>query len=72
MEDAKNVFRIVGMILLGLFILAVGIPLVFAAAGIALISIVKLVHLAIFLIKIAVFVAVLYLILAGVRALLNR
>lgn len=71
MSDAKNVLRIVGMILLGLFVLAVGIPLVFKAAGITLGIIGLLIWFAVFLIKVAVVVAVGYLIIVGIRALLR-
>jgi hypothetical protein len=71
MEDVKGILRVVGLILLGLFVLIVGIPLVFAAAGITLVGIFKLVGLAIFLIKVAVVVAILYLILVGIRAVLR-
>ena len=72
MEDVKKMLRVVGIILLGLFVLIIGIPLVFAAAGITLMGIFKLIGLAIFLIKIAVVVAIIYLILVALRALMNR
>ena len=36
MKDATDVLRIVGIILLGIFVFAVGIPLVLTAAGITL------------------------------------
>ena len=36
MKEATDVLKIVGMILLALFVLAVGVPLVLAAAGVAL------------------------------------
>jgi hypothetical protein len=68
MKDAKDMLRIVGIILLGLFVLIVVVPLVFAAAGIAVAAFVKL---AVLLIKVAVTLAVIYLVLAGVRALLK-
>ena len=68
MKDAKDIMRIVGIILLGLFVLFVAVPLVFAAAGIAVAVFVKL---AILLIKVAVTLAVIYLVLAGVRALIK-
>ena len=71
MSDAKDVFRILGVVLLGIFVLAVGIPLVFAAAGVTLGIIHLLFLLAVFLIKVAVVVAIGYLILVGIRALLR-
>ena len=36
MSDAKDVLRVAGMVLLGVFVVAVGIPLVLTAAGITL------------------------------------
>jgi hypothetical protein len=68
MKDAKEMLRIVGIILLGLFVLVVGIPLVLAAAGIVVVTIISLAKLAI---KVAVTLAIIYLVLAGVRALLR-
>jgi hypothetical protein len=68
MKDAKEMLRIVGIILLGLFVLVVGIPLVLAAAGIVVVTIISLAKLAI---KVAVTLAIIYLVLAGVRALLK-
>jgi hypothetical protein len=71
MSEAKDVFRVVGVILLGLFVLAVGIPVVLTAAGLTLGIIGFLFHLAVVLIKLAVVVAIGYLILVGIRALLR-
>lgn len=68
MKDSKEMLRIVGIILLGLFVLVVGVPLVFAAAGIIVGTIAGL---AVLLIKVAVTLAVIYLLLAGVRAILK-
>jgi hypothetical protein len=68
MKDVKDMFRVVGIILLGLFVLVVGVPLVFAAAGIVVTTIVGL---AVLLIKVVVTLAVIYLVLVGVRALLK-
>ncbi len=71
MREAKDVVRIVGMILLGVFVFAVGVPLVFALAGVTLGVIGFLIHVAVMLIKLAVVLAVGYLILVGIRALLR-
>jgi hypothetical protein len=71
MKEAKNTMRIVGIILLGLFVLIVGIPLVFAAAGITLSIIGTIFGIAVLLIKLAVVAAIGYLILVGVRAALR-
>ena len=68
MRDAKDMFRIVGIILLGLFVLIVGVPLVLTAAGIVVGTIITL---AVLLIKVAVTLAIVYLVLVGVRALLK-
>ena len=71
MREAKDVLRVVGVVLLGLFVLVVGIPLVMAAAGITLGIIGFLFDLAVMLIKVAVVVAIGYLVLVGIRALLR-
>jgi hypothetical protein len=65
MKDAKNVLRVVGMILLGLFVFMVGVPLIATLAGVTLGIIGSLIGLAVLLIKIAVVLAILYLILVG-------
>lgn len=71
MKDAGDILKIVGMVLLVLFVLAVGVPLVLAAAGVALSIIGMLVGLAILVIKIAVVVAIIYLVIVGIRAVLR-
>jgi len=58
MKETSDIFRIVGIVLLVIFVLAVGVPLVLAAAGVALGIIGLLVGLAIALIKIAIVVAI--------------
>ncbi|HVF43378.1 MAG TPA: hypothetical protein VM936_10230 [Pyrinomonadaceae bacterium] len=68
MRDAKEMLRVVGIILLGLFVLVVGVPLVLGAAGIVVGTVISL---AVLLIKVAVTLAIIYLVLAGVRALLK-
>jgi len=71
MSDAKKVVRVVGMILLGMFVFAVGVPIVLTAAGVTLGILKVLFFIAVLLIKLAVVVAVGYLILVGIRALLR-
>jgi len=71
MKEASDIFRIVGIVLLVIFVLAVGVPLVLAAAGVALGIIGMLVGLAIALIKIAIVIAIIYLIIVGIRAVLR-
>jgi len=71
MKEAKDLFRIIGIILLGIFVLAVGVPLVLTAAGVTLGIVGLIFGLAVGLIKLAVFVAIIYLILVGVGALLR-
>jgi hypothetical protein len=71
MKEATDVLRIVGIILLGIFVLVVGIPLVFAAAGITLGIIGILFGIAVMLIKLAVVIAICYLILVGIRAVIR-
>jgi hypothetical protein len=68
MKDTKDVLRIVGMLLLALFVVTVVAPLVFTAVGIAFSFAISL---AVLLIKVAVVLAIGYLILVGVRALLR-
>ena len=68
MKDAKNVLRIIGMILLGVFVFAVVLPLALKVVGITLGIIISL---AVLLIKVAVTLAIGYLILVGIRALLR-
>lgn len=67
-REMKEMLRIVGIVLLGLFVLVVGVPLLLAAVGITLHIVFVL---AVALIKLAVVAAVAYLILVGVRALLR-
>ena len=71
MKEAKDVLRIVGMVLLGVFVFAVGVPLVLGVAGVTLGIIGYLIHLAVLLIKVAVVLAIGYLVLVGIRALLR-
>ncbi|HXD33990.1 MAG TPA: hypothetical protein VN643_22915 [Pyrinomonadaceae bacterium] len=71
MSDAKDVMKVAGMILLGVFVVSVGIPIVLAAAGITLGILGFLFHVAVIVIKVAVLLAIGYLILVGVRALLR-
>ena len=71
MKDMNNMLRIVGILLLGMFVLVVGIPLVLAAAGVVLSGIGAVIGIAVMLIKLAVVVAVGYLILVGIRAVLR-
>jgi hypothetical protein len=75
MKDAKDVLRIVGMLLLGVFVFVVAVPfiltLVFNAIGITLGIISFLISAAVLLIKVAVVLAIGYLILVGIRALLR-
>jgi hypothetical protein len=71
MREAADILRIIGIILLGIFVLAVGIPLVLTAAGIALGIVGILFGIAVAVIKLAVVVAICYLILVGIRAVLR-
>ncbi|HEV2862614.1 MAG TPA: hypothetical protein VGX48_16490 [Pyrinomonadaceae bacterium] len=68
MRDTKDILRVVAMVLLGLFALTVVLPLLLSAVGIVVGTVT---FVAIKLIKLAVVLAVIYLILAGVRALLK-
>jgi hypothetical protein len=71
MREATDILRIIGIILLAIFVFAVGIPIVLTAAGITLGIIKILFGIAVLVIKLAVVVAVGYLILVGIRAMLR-
>lgn len=71
MKDAKKAVRVVGIVLLCLFVLVVGVPLVLAAAGVTLGVFGFVVGLAVGLIKLAVVLAIIYLALVGIRAILR-
>jgi hypothetical protein len=71
MKNAKDTVRVVGIALLCLFVLVVGVPLVLAAAGVTLGIFGFVVGLAISIIKLAVVLAIVYLVLVGIRALLR-
>lgn len=71
MKEATDIFRVVGIILLAIFVIAVGIPIVLTAAGLTLGLIKILFGIAVFVIKLAVVIAVAYLILVGIRAILR-
>ena len=68
MKNAKDMVRVVGIVLLCLFVLVVGVPLLLTAVGITLGFVTGL---AIGLIKLAVMLAIAYLVLVGIRALLR-
>src|ERR1051325_6981985 len=76
MKDARNVLRIVGMIFLGVFVFVVVAPLVlkviFGVVGIATGIIALLIGLAVLLINVAVVLAIGYLVLVGIRALVRQ
>ena len=75
MKDAKNFLRTAGMILLGVFVFAVAAPLVLKVVlgvfGLAFGVVTVLISFAVMLIKLAVVLAIGYLILVGIRALLR-
>lgn len=71
MKEATDILRVVGIILLAVFVIAVGIPIVLTAAGLTLGLIKILFGIAVFVIKLAVVIAVAYLILVGIRAVLK-
>jgi hypothetical protein len=71
MKNAKDTVRVIGIVMLCLFVLVVGVPLLLAAAGITLSILGFVTALAIGLIKLAVVLAIVYLVLVGIRALLR-
>ena len=68
MKNGKDILRIIGMILLGVFVFFVVLPVALKLVGITLGIIV---WLAVLLIKVAVTLAIGYLLLVGIRALLR-
>jgi hypothetical protein len=68
MRDARNLLRLVGMVLLAVCVFAVVLPLALKVVGITLGIIIGL---AVLLIKVAVTLAIAYLVLVGIRALLR-
>ena len=68
MKDGKNVLRIIGMILLGVVVFFVALPVALKLVGITLGIII---WFAVLLIKVAVTLAIGYLVLVGIRALLR-
>ena len=75
MKDAKNFLRTAGMILLGVFVVAVAAPIalkvVLGVFGLAFGIVTVLISVAVLLIKVAVVLAIGYLVLVGIRALLR-
>jgi hypothetical protein len=71
MKESKDFIRIIGIVLLGLFVIVVGVPLVMAAAGITLGIVGMVFGLAVGVIKLAIVVAIIYLVLVGIRAMLR-
>lgn len=67
----KCTMRIAGIVLLALFALVVGVPLLLATVGIALGAVKVVFGLAVLVIKLAVVVAIGYLLLVGFRAMLR-
>ena len=68
MRNGRDIWRIAGMILLGICVLAVVLPLALKVMGITFGIIIGL---AVLLIKVAVTLAIAYLVLVGIRALLR-
>ena len=75
MKDAKNFLKVAGMILLGVFVIAVAAPLALTVLGgvfgLAIGIVGALISFAVLLIKVAVVLAIGYLVLVGIRALLR-
>jgi hypothetical protein len=71
MSDSKKAFRIAGIIILVIFALIVGIPLVFGLLGLTFWLLDTFFGLAVAVIKVAVVLAIVYLILVGIRAALK-
>jgi hypothetical protein len=68
MKEATDLVRGIAVVLLVLLVLFIGVPFVLAAVGIV---VGFLIALAVFLIKAAVVIAIIYLIIVGIRAVLK-
>jgi hypothetical protein len=68
MKKAKDTLKVLGIVTLCLFVLVVGVPLMLSLVGITLGFITSL---AVGLIKLAVVIAIVYLVLVGLRAILR-
>ena len=68
MKNAKDTLKVLGIVTLCLFVLVVGVPLMLSLVGITLGFITSL---AVGLIKLAVVLAIVYLVLVGLRAVLR-
>ncbi len=71
MKEAKDILRTVGIVFLGIVVFIAVAPLALKLIGITFGIIGVLIWLAIALIKLAVVVAIGYLVLVGIRALLR-
>jgi hypothetical protein len=71
MREATNILKVIGLVFLTVFVVVVGGRLLMAAIGITLGIAGLIFTLAVFLIKLAVVIAIGYLILVGVRAVLR-
>lgn len=71
MSDSRKTLRIAAIVVLAICALIVGIPLALTALGFTVWIIGTLFGLAVAVIKVAVVVAVIYLVLVGVRAALR-
>jgi hypothetical protein len=68
MKEAGDIVKGIAIVLLVLVVLFIGVPFLLAAVGIV---VGFLVTLAVFLIKAAIVVAIIYLIIVGIRAVLR-
>ena len=71
MKEAKDILRLAGLVFLTIFVIVVGGHLLMAAIGVTLGIAGFVFGLAVFLIKAAIGIAIIYLILVGIRALLR-
>lgn len=70
-DQMNDMWRVIGIIALGLVVLVIGVPLLLAAAGIVLGGIGMIIGLAVAVIKLAVVAAIGYLVLVAIRALMR-
>lgn len=67
----NQVFKVVGIVFLGLFLIGIGVPLILIIVGSIFSGLGFIIGLAVWLIKLAIVIAIIYLLLVGIRSLLR-
>lgn len=67
----NQIFKVVGIVFLGLFLIGIGVPLILIIVGSIFSGLGFIIGLAVWLIKLAIVIAIIYLLLVGIRSLLR-